>query len=56
MARSLGLQTTAEGVEHAAQAVALQSLGCDNVQGFHFGYPESAQAFTERWLGRSTIV
>jgi len=56
MARSLGLQTTAEGVEHAAQAAALQSLGCDNVQGFHFGHPESAQAFTERWLGRPTIV
>jgi diguanylate cyclase (GGDEF)-like protein/PAS domain S-box-containing protein len=56
MARSLGLQTTAEGVEEAGQAAALLSLGCDTVQGFHFGHPISAQAFTERWLSGSKIV
>jgi PAS domain S-box-containing protein len=38
MARALGLQTTAEGVEHPAQAEALLALGCNSVQGFHFGH------------------
>jgi EAL domain-containing protein (putative c-di-GMP-specific phosphodiesterase class I) len=50
MARALGLQTTAEGVEDLAQAEALRKLGCDNVQGFHFGHPTSAGEFAERWL------
>ena len=56
MARSLGLQTTAEGVEEAGQAAALLSLGCDTVQGFHFGHPISAQDFTAKWLDPSRIV
>jgi diguanylate cyclase (GGDEF)-like protein/PAS domain S-box-containing protein len=50
MARALGLQTTAEGVEDLAQAEALQALGCDSVQGFHFGHPISAEEFAARWL------
>jgi diguanylate cyclase (GGDEF)-like protein/PAS domain S-box-containing protein len=54
MARSLGLQTTAEGVEEAGQAAALLTLGCDSVQGFHFGHPEPAGVFMERWLNHSS--
>ncbi|MEO8160097.1 MAG: EAL domain-containing protein [Arenimonas sp.] len=54
MARALGLQTTAEGVEDAEQAAALLALGCNTVQGFHFGYPIPADEFTERWLGART--
>jgi diguanylate cyclase len=50
MARSLGLQTTAEGVEEAGQAAALLALGCDFAQGYYFGRPESAKAFQEKWL------
>ena len=50
MARSLGLKTTAEGVEERGQAEALLSLGCDFAQGYHFGRPEAPQAFMERWL------
>jgi EAL domain-containing protein (putative c-di-GMP-specific phosphodiesterase class I) len=50
MARALGLQTTAEGVEDPAQAEALQALGCNTVQGFHFGHPISAEEFAARWL------
>ena len=50
MARSLGLQTTAEGVEEAGQAAALLALGCDFAQGYFFGRPESPQAFQEKWL------
>ena len=50
MARSLGLKTTAEGVEEAGQADALRSLGCDSAQGYHFGRPEAPASFQEKWL------
>jgi diguanylate cyclase (GGDEF)-like protein/PAS domain S-box-containing protein len=50
MARALGLQTTAEGVEDLEQADALRKLGCDHVQGFHFGHPTPAGEFAARWL------
>lgn len=33
----LGMKITAEGVETAAQAELLSSLGCDVLQGYHFG-------------------
>jgi diguanylate cyclase (GGDEF)-like protein/PAS domain S-box-containing protein len=49
MARALGMQTVAEGVETADQAAALAEMGCDEAQGFHFGRPLSAEAFAERW-------
>lgn len=39
LARGLGLQVTAEGVETEAEARALTALGCDHLQGFHFGRP-----------------
>jgi diguanylate cyclase (GGDEF)-like protein/PAS domain S-box-containing protein len=50
MADSLGLKTTAEGVEEAAQAEALLALHCDSAQGYHFGRPEPPQVFAQRWL------
>ena len=39
LARGLGLKVTAEGVETEAEAKALTKLGCDHLQGFHFGRP-----------------
>ncbi|MBM3114734.1 EAL domain-containing protein [Jeongeupia naejangsanensis] len=42
MARSLGLSTVAEGVETAAELAMLKSMGCNIVQGYHFGGPISA--------------
>jgi len=39
MAHNLGLQVIAEGVEEKGQAVLLEQLGCDIVQGFLFGHP-----------------
>jgi EAL domain-containing protein (putative c-di-GMP-specific phosphodiesterase class I) len=39
LAHTLGLTVTAEGVETAAQADRLHSLGCDAGQGWHFGRP-----------------
>ncbi len=50
MARSLGLQTTAEGVEELGQAEALKALGCDFAQGYYFGRPEPAASFMDKWL------
>ena len=39
LARSLGLETVAEGVEHADQATALRELRCELAQGYHFSRP-----------------
>jgi diguanylate cyclase (GGDEF)-like protein/PAS domain S-box-containing protein len=43
MANSLGLKVTAEGVETAAQAAVLKSLGCHSLQGYFFGKPVAAE-------------
>lgn len=44
LARSLGLKTTAEGVETQAQMDCLVKLGCAEFQGFLLGRPMSADA------------
>ena len=33
------METTAEGVETAEQAMVMRRLGCDQLQGFYFGRP-----------------
>jgi EAL domain-containing protein (putative c-di-GMP-specific phosphodiesterase class I) len=50
MARSLKLDTIAEGVETAEQAQELKALGCRQAQGYHFGRPVDAEAFARHWL------
>lgn len=42
IAKGFGLKLIAEGVEHARQALNLQALGCDVVQGYYFSEPLSA--------------
>lgn len=39
LARGLGVETTAEGIETANQAQVLRDFGCTQLQGFHFGHP-----------------
>jgi diguanylate cyclase (GGDEF)-like protein/PAS domain S-box-containing protein len=39
LAKNLGLDVTAEGIETESQALALQSLGCERGQGFYLGRP-----------------
>ncbi len=53
MAHSLELDTIAEGVETAAQQALLQQLGCQAIQGYHYGKPlpaEQARAFIQQQL------
>lgn len=50
MARSLSLDTVAEGVETREQADALLALGCRQAQGFYFGKPLDAERFAATWL------
>ena len=46
LAQILHLDTTAEGVETAAQARELTLLGCRTSQGYHFGRPMNPEAIT----------
>ncbi len=47
LARGLGVETTAEGVETEGQAAAMRQLGCTQLQGFHFGRPVPASELYE---------
>ncbi|WP_422375294.1 putative bifunctional diguanylate cyclase/phosphodiesterase [Roseibium sp.] len=58
LAHNLGLEVTAEGVERQFQVDALRTLGCDTMQGYYFGKPDSnpmkiAQIRKEDWEDRS---
>jgi EAL domain-containing protein (putative c-di-GMP-specific phosphodiesterase class I) len=39
LAKNLGLEVTAEGIETEGQALTLQALGCERGQGFYLGRP-----------------
>jgi EAL domain-containing protein (putative c-di-GMP-specific phosphodiesterase class I) len=47
LASTLGIETIAEGIEHAEQVTRLIQLGCTRGQGYHFGRPMTAGALTE---------
>jgi diguanylate cyclase (GGDEF)-like protein/PAS domain S-box-containing protein len=46
LARALGMEAIAEGVETEAEAAVLRRLGCPRVQGFHYGRPVPAEQIT----------
>lgn len=52
MAKSLGLSTTAEGVEDERQLGMLRRQDCDEAQGYHLARPMPTNEFTgfmSRW-------
>lgn len=46
MAKSLGLDVIAEGVESKEQAAFLTNIGCHHAQGYHFSKPLKVEDFT----------
>ncbi|MGV3741772.1 MAG: EAL domain-containing protein, partial [Burkholderiaceae bacterium] len=47
MAMRLGLRTIAEGVETVEQLEYLREQGCDEVQGYYYSKPLTAEEFLE---------
>ena len=47
LARELGIECVAEGVETEAQARFLMAAGCEHGQGYYFGRPVAAERATE---------
>jgi diguanylate cyclase (GGDEF)-like protein/PAS domain S-box-containing protein len=47
MAQSMDVTTTAEGVETADEAQLIRELGCDKIQGYHFGRPMPIEEVNE---------
>jgi EAL domain-containing protein (putative c-di-GMP-specific phosphodiesterase class I) len=45
MAHALGMRVVAEGIESRRQMQLLQTLGCDEGQGFFFSRPVPAEKF-----------
>jgi EAL domain-containing protein (putative c-di-GMP-specific phosphodiesterase class I) len=46
MGHGLGLEVVAEGVEDARQAAFLRGIGCDLLQGYLYGRPQTADDLT----------
>jgi diguanylate cyclase (GGDEF)-like protein/PAS domain S-box-containing protein len=55
LARSLGIMTTAEGVETKEQLDAVRFEGCDEVQGYLIGRPIPADDFERLYLPRARV-
>lgn len=53
LALNLGMNVVAEGVETIEQAVELQTLGCENAQGFYFSRPVDLAAAHSMRSGRN---
>jgi diguanylate cyclase (GGDEF)-like protein/PAS domain S-box-containing protein len=47
IAKSFGLKTIAEGIEHKECVEVLKAYGCDEIQGFYFAKPMPRHAFLE---------
>ena len=52
LARALGVEVVAEGIENEAQLERLRELGCDMGQGFYLSPPVSGVALLDQPLGQ----
>ncbi len=52
LARALGMEVVAEGVETEGQAAFLRGQGCEKLQGFYFGRPAPAETFAAEFEKR----
>ncbi len=58
LARGLGIETIAEGVETAEQLAFLRARGCDQVQGFYYSRPlppDEFECFVRAWRGTEPV-
>lgn len=55
LAKTLGMRTTAEGIETADVAYKLREMGCDYGQGYYFAKPIGADEAYACWLERRNI-
>ena len=56
MSEKLGLGLLAEGVETKEQVELLQSIGCDQVQGYYYAKPMPQEDFFELLKKQNSIV
>ena len=59
LAKSLGMATTAEGVETEAEHQMVQQMGCTKVQGYYFGRPlpvDEARTLANRTWQQSQVA
>lgn len=54
MADSLDMTTTAEGVENDEEAEMIRRLGCNKIQGFHFGRPMPSEDVCKIFRNRAS--
>lgn len=52
LAKAIGVDTLAEGVEHKEQVDNLLSLGCEIIQGYYYDKPLSKDSFERRIINR----
>lgn len=52
MVKKLGMHTLAEGVETEVQAAFLRSIGCERIQGYYYGRPQSRESIAD-WAATS---
>ncbi|MGO5336097.1 EAL domain-containing protein [Bilifractor sp. LCP19S3_H10] len=52
MAKKIGIQTLAEGVETCEQYEFLKQIGCEKVQGYYFGKPMDRASFSQHCRDR----
>jgi diguanylate cyclase (GGDEF)-like protein len=53
LGHGLGMKVTAEGVETAEQAEVLRRLGCDRLQGYFYGKPDTPEGVESLRAGRA---